>query len=1727
MSCMLSIYSINTYKKYLLPAIDNSDYSIVLSARVFQLSSDFEINMEIVDGLWFVRPSKKFHFSDIHTGKSAFGTTLKDRDVLSLELPTGEHITIMVSVSENCFTVYEKFSLDGVERISIGSASENVLCYSYMDIISARHAEIVKHQKGFLIRDTSINGVFVNGKRVAGEKKLVYGDLINLFGLKIMYLGDFIAFNMETAKLNYGYGNLKKYKNIPRIEEIQEHTKTDPEEPNPVFHRSPRYLPELERGKVEIDAPPTPKELNQKPLLFTVGPSLTMAIPMLLGSGLAIFSTKLSGSSGSAFMYTGLITAVSSALIGTVWALANMKNEKKMADQEEKRRNASYGKYLTDCANKIREKYEKNTVCLQKIYPEPAVCCGYGYNSAELWNRNRNHFDFLTQRIGVGSIPFQVEVEIPKEKFTMTDDALAAKPKLIKDTWFYLHNVPIGVNLMENRLIGIVGGDRKKGCSSIVYSLIAQIAANNCYTDVKLGLIGAGVPYQIERSLEFIRWLPHVWSEEKRMRYVSDSKESAGDVLFEIAKILRRRSEESSQSSMAKTAYFPHYILFIEDISMLEGELITKYLLEGENLGVTAVLLAERDEELPNACEYIIENTPNFQGMYHVTDASEDRIPIRFDDVSADHLEKFSRKLSGIQVSETETGGEIPNTLTFFEMYGIGTLEELKVEERWRKNRTYDNIRGMVGQKAGGVPCYLDVHEKYHGPHGLVAGTTGSGKSETLQTYMLSLAVNYSPEDIGFFIIDYKGGGMANLFSGLPHIIGQISNLSGNQIHRAMVSIKSENLKRQKIFREYGVNNINHYVRLYKNKEASVPVPHMFIIIDEFAELKREEPDFMKELISVAQVGRSLGVHLILATQKPAGTVDDNIWSNSKFRLCLRVQDRQDSNDMLHRPDAAYITQAGRCYLQVGNNEIFELFQSGWSGAVYDADSRSSQTDIAKMLSVTGKAAIVGSHTRLKQKEKRKVQWIVSLLSVLEAAGIDKKQIKEAAQDSITAQTLSKRFFKEAEQRAMDYPESDYNARRIQEFFEVYAEVLLHAEDSLYEKNSLYGKNSLYEKNSLCTKDSLCEKDSSCTKDSLYAKDFIEKSEIEHDKLAEQILSAAAKQNKKLPEGKEKTQLDAIVEYLASESVRMGCVHNLKLWLPVLPTELYLEELNGYEKYAFDGKEWRQTEKQWTLEAFVGLLDDPVNQAQMLLIVDLARNGNHAILGTVVSGKSTFLLTFLYSLIMRYSPAMLNIYALDYSSKMLSALEGVAHVGGILYENDNDRVGKLFTMISGMIEERKFLLRGGNYSQYVQSQGRMEEKGVGIPAVVLAIDNYSSFRAKTNNQYDELIMTLAKEGVGYGIFLVVTAGGFSPGEIPGRLGENFRTVICLEMNDKYAYSDALRTLHLEVLPEENVKGRGLTKHGESFLEFQTALPIKAADDFSRIEKIQEIGRKINQSWNGKKARKIPEIPEKPVWKEFEELDEVAAMQREGKKLPIGYHQADASVYGIDLNKTYCYLISGKSRTGKTNLMRVMLMAAFGMEADVILIDYSGEFRTLAEEKLCQYITTDQELYHSMLELRPEFIKRNQFRKDCIAKGDTDEEMEEKLREFREIFIMIGDLGEFVHHIVKPEDPSLALEVFLCNILEHGARHRVNWFACFNQDANQSDGVRLTGLRPYELFIRERQGIHFGGNVAAQRIFGFESVKYNERSTVQKAGIGMLALEGNEAVEYVVVPLYRN
>jgi len=290
-----------------------------------------------------------------------------------------------------------------------------------------------------------------------------------------------------------------------------------------------------------------------------------------------------------------------------------------------------------------------------------------------------------------------------------------------------LYRVPVTADLREHRMVGVIGGEGKHGSMEVARILCAQIAANNCYTDLKMVFLYDGEAYSDFGQWGFAKWLPHVWSEDKKTRYVASSKSEASDICYEIAKIFRKREEEQGGIVKDKLPH-PFFIFFISNLSLIENELISKYILEPkEEYGISVVVLSDFYENLPNNCSYIIENTDDFKGMYDVRVGNDSRQEVEFDKIDPAFLEAFARRLNNIEVQETELGGEIPSVLTFFDMYGINRLEELNAAERWLKNRTYDHISGMLGQKAGEAPCVLDVHEKYHGPHGLVAGTTGSG----------------------------------------------------------------------------------------------------------------------------------------------------------------------------------------------------------------------------------------------------------------------------------------------------------------------------------------------------------------------------------------------------------------------------------------------------------------------------------------------------------------------------------------------------------------------------------------------------------------------------------------------------------------------------------------------------------------------------------------------------------------------------------------------------------------------------------------------------------------------------------------------------------------------------------------------------------------------------------------------------------------------------------------
>ena len=408
------------------------------------------------------------------------------------------------------------------------------------------------------------------------------------------------------------------------------------------------------------------------------------------------------------------------------------------------------------------------------------------------------------------------------------------------------------------------------------------------------------------------------------------------------------RNGKMETSQMDYKQYKPYYLILTDDYkSVRDVELIKDVTDMKVNYGFSLVVISPRLINIPNECSAFISIGDKKSGIFENELVSNKQKEFVADFDPTLNIYECCKLIANIPIDIAKENRSLPSSVSFLEMYNVGMVEQLNILNRWKSNDPTKTLQVAIGLDKSRELFKIDLHEKAHGPHGLIAGMTGSGKSEFIITYVLSMALNYHPNEVSFVLIDYKGGGLTGAFENketgmkLPHLAGTITNLDTVEMNRSLASVQSELRRRQRLFNEArdkldeSTIDIYKYQSLYRRGLVDKPISHLIIISDEFAELKDQRPEFMDQLISTARIGRSLGVHLILATQKPSGVVNDQIWSNSKFRICLRVQDKSDSMDMIKCPDAAELKTTGRFYLQVGYNELFAMGQAAWAGAQY------------------------------------------------------------------------------------------------------------------------------------------------------------------------------------------------------------------------------------------------------------------------------------------------------------------------------------------------------------------------------------------------------------------------------------------------------------------------------------------------------------------------------------------------------------------------------------------------------------------------------------------------------------------------------------------------------------------------------------------------------------------------------------------------------------------------
>ena len=761
------------------------------------------------------------------------------------------------------------------------------------------YVQLLKSGADYVIREQKSQfGTYINGKKISGDVVLEDHDFLSVADFSAYYSG---------GTLYFSHKNIRTHRIEKEADTLSFNTTY------PMFVRNTRVKSQYDETDIKILDPasiPTKPELN-------IATSLMPTIAMF---ALVVVLRGIMNTSGGSFV----LFSICSMGLGVITSIVSIFDRKKKYKKACQDRRTVYEAYVEKKKQEIQEARRRELLCMRETYYSTQEDLEHieKFDSC-LFDRVPEDEDYLDVYLGVGTTEARQKVDYKAQERLEVGDDLCQIPGELSEAYQFLQEAPVVVSLRQANAIGVVGDTLQQ--YDMMKVILTDLISRQYYGDLNIyTILGDDFP-----RYDWLRELPHIQGAARQRNIVCDS-ESKNNIFENLYKELTNRGKTKVQVGFN--------VVFVMAEQGIKSHPISKFVEKASTLNTVFIFFEECQERLPLYCTQIIHLTEANRGYLFATEDKTEQKEFTYIHIPDTRLKNAIHILAPVYCEEISLESALRKSISLFELLGIYSVGDIDLGSNWRQSKVYDTMAVPLGVNAKEEVVYLNLHEKFHGPHGLVAGTTGSGKSEILQTFILGAATLFHPYDIGFVIIDFKGGGMVNQFKNLPHLMGAITNIDGKAIDRSLKSIKAELLKRQELFAEAEVNHIDKYIKAYKEGKVKTALPHLVIIVDEFAELKAEQPEFMKQLISAARIGRSLGVHLILATQKPAGQVNDQIWSNSKFKLCLKVQTQEDSNEVLKSPLAAEIREPGRAYLQVGNNEVFELLQSGFSGSPEKSD---------------------------------------------------------------------------------------------------------------------------------------------------------------------------------------------------------------------------------------------------------------------------------------------------------------------------------------------------------------------------------------------------------------------------------------------------------------------------------------------------------------------------------------------------------------------------------------------------------------------------------------------------------------------------------------------------------------------------------------------------------------------------------------------------------------------
>jgi DNA segregation ATPase FtsK/SpoIIIE, S-DNA-T family len=674
------------------------------------------------------------------------------------------------------------------------------------------------------------------------------------------------------------------------------------------FNRPPRLLPPQRPTRFSLPRAPGRPDRRPMPILMAV-------LPVVAGVAMAVFLHE--------------IYLLAMCVLSPVMLIGSTVSERRHGRRSHADELASYAEHKARIEADAQAALAAERVQRRSDCPDPAVVLTIASGPRRrLWERRRTDPDYLLLRVGTADLPSAVELADP------------AQDEHRRTVIWEVPDAPVAVPLRDRGVLGVAGpGDAPR---SVARWLIAQAATLHSPNDLQICVL---TDSSGRSAWEWVKWLPHCRPGDGRsVALIGNDAETVAARIAELQAIMAGRQRAQHDSGMDHVSFRQDIVVVFDGsrkLRMLPGAV--QILREGPQVGVYAICLDADERLLPAECHAVTTAEP---GGLRVRQMSEDTVAgVRPDLVGVAWCARLARGMAPVRdVSDSDDGAGLPDACRLLDVLGLEPPEPSPIAAGW--NAGGRSTLAVIGESYDG-PFGIDLSRD--GPHGLIAGTTGSGKSELLQTLVASLAVANRPEAMTFVLVDYKGGSAFKDCVQLPHTVGMVTDLDAHLVERALVSLSAELTRREHILAAADAKDIEDYtIKQVRAGQSSQhrpsrlePLPRLLIVIDEFASMVRDLPDFVAGLVNIAQRGRSLGIHLILATQRPTGAVSADIRANTNLRIALRVTDSAESADVIEAPEAAHISPStpGRGYVRLGHASLVP-FQSGRVGGRRPGTSR-------------------------------------------------------------------------------------------------------------------------------------------------------------------------------------------------------------------------------------------------------------------------------------------------------------------------------------------------------------------------------------------------------------------------------------------------------------------------------------------------------------------------------------------------------------------------------------------------------------------------------------------------------------------------------------------------------------------------------------------------------------------------------------------------------------------